>query len=105
MQVSVDMTRAMETLTTLRRSGVMATPTHLLVHAAARALKENPGIHQIIAGNTRRWPGSVDIGLSVAGETFVAPVLVIERADQKTVEELVAETARRAPEAQEADQR
>jgi pyruvate/2-oxoglutarate dehydrogenase complex dihydrolipoamide acyltransferase (E2) component len=40
----------------------------------------------------------------VTGETFVAPVMVIEGADQKTVEELVEETTRRAPEIRTADQ-
>jgi pyruvate dehydrogenase E2 component (dihydrolipoamide acetyltransferase) len=46
----------------------------------------------------------VDIGLSVTGETFVAPVLVIEGADQKSVADIAAETARRTPEVRQADQ-
>jgi pyruvate/2-oxoglutarate dehydrogenase complex dihydrolipoamide acyltransferase (E2) component len=94
MQVAVDMTNGLTLLNTMRRAGVMATPTHMLVYAAARALKENPGIHQLIAGNTRNRPEHVDIGLSVAGETFVAPVLIIENADEKTIADIAAETAR-----------
>lgn len=105
LQITVDMTNAMRRLEELRRAGVQATSTHLLVHAAARALAANPSVHQIIAGNTRHRPDRVDIGLSVTGDTFVAPVLVLEGADQKTVAEIAAESAQRAPEAREADRR
>jgi pyruvate/2-oxoglutarate dehydrogenase complex dihydrolipoamide acyltransferase (E2) component len=59
----------------------------------------------MIAGTKRYRPERVDIGLSVTGETFVAPVLVIEGADQKTVPEIVAEIAARAPAAREEDQK
>ena len=104
LQTSVDMTNALRRLEDLRRAGVQATTTHLLVHATARALATNPGVHQLIAGNTRHRPRCVDIGLSVTGETFVAPVLVIEGADTKTVAEIAAETALRAPEARRWDQ-
>ena len=75
------------------------------MHAAAKALAANPALHQIIAGHRRHRPSQVDIGLSVAGETFVAPVLIIERADQKTVGEIAAETSSAAPRARENDQR
>jgi pyruvate dehydrogenase E2 component (dihydrolipoamide acetyltransferase) len=104
-QISVDMTEGLRRLEELRRSGVPATHTHLLVHATARALAANPKLHQMIAGSRRHRPPRVDIGLSVTGETFVAPVLVIEGADTKTVAEIAAETTRRAPEVREADQR
>jgi pyruvate/2-oxoglutarate dehydrogenase complex dihydrolipoamide acyltransferase (E2) component len=104
-QVTADMTHAAQRLEELRRGGVPATFTHLLVHAAARGLAANPNLHQLIAGNRRHRPDRVDIGLSVAGETFVAPVLVLEGADKKTVAELADETTRRAVETREADQR
>ena len=102
-QISVDMTGANGRLTALRRQGVQATTTHLLVSAAARALAVNPSLHCLLAGTRRHRPTRVDIGLSVTGETFVAPVLVIEGADQKTVAEIAAETTRRAPEVQASD--
>ena len=104
-QATADMTHAMERLEEFRRGGVPATYTHLLVHAAARALAANPSLHQIIAGNRRHRPERVDIGLSVAGETFVAPVLVLEGADKKTIAEIAEETVRRAVETRQADQR
>ena len=77
-QTSVDMTAALAQLEELRRQRVMATTTHQLVRAVARALAANPAIHQMIAGGRRYRPERVDIGLSVTGETFIAPVLVIE---------------------------
>jgi len=105
LQIRVDMTNALERLETLRRSGVLASTTHQLAHAAARALAANPGLHQVIAGSRRHRPSRVDIGLSVAGDTFVAPVLVIEGADRKSVQEIAVEVARRVPEVREADRR
>src|SRR5687768_10356147 len=72
-QATVDMTHATDRLEALRRQGVHATSTHLLVHAAARALSANPRFNQIVAGNRRNRPTHVDIGLSIAGDSFVAP--------------------------------
>lgn len=104
-QINVDMTPALRTLDALRREGTQATTTHLLVSAAARSLAAHPALHQIVAGRRRHRPARVDIGLSVTGETFVAPVLVIEDADRKTVAEIARETALRTPEVRQADSR
>jgi pyruvate/2-oxoglutarate dehydrogenase complex dihydrolipoamide acyltransferase (E2) component len=103
-QITVDMTCALQRLDDFRRRGVVATPTHLLIHAVARALAQNLDLHQVVTGNRRDRPGRVDIGLSITGEIFVAPVLVIEGADQKDVAEIAAETASRVPEVRKADQ-
>jgi pyruvate/2-oxoglutarate dehydrogenase complex dihydrolipoamide acyltransferase (E2) component len=102
-QVTVDMSNALRRLDAHRRQGVLATPTHLLVRATARALAANADLHQMIAGERRHYPDRVDIGLSISGEIFVDPVLVIEGADKKTVPEIAAEIARRVPEVQQAD--
>ena len=104
-QVKVDMTNATRRLEEFRRAGSLVTATHLVVRAAARALADNRQLHQRVAGTRRTYPDRVDIGLSITGETFVAPVLVIESADKKTLPEIAAEIARRVPEAQAADQR
>jgi pyruvate dehydrogenase E2 component (dihydrolipoamide acetyltransferase) len=104
-QVSVDMTVALTRLERLRQQGTNATATHLLVHAVARVLADNPTLHQIVAGTRRLRPASVDIGLSVAGETFVAPLLVIEGADSKDVPTLAQEMTRRTPEVRSTDAR
>ena len=104
MQTTVDMTQATRQLEELRREGVQATSTHLLVHAAARALASNPKWHQVVGGNRRSHPAHVDIGLSITGESFVAPVLVIERADEKSIADIAHEVSSRAPEVRQADQ-
>lgn len=104
-QTTVDMTAALEQLEELRRAGVTATPTHQLVHAAARALAANPGLHQLIAGSRRMYPRRVDIGLSITGDTFVAPVLILEGADEKSLADIAAETTRRAADVREEERR
>lgn len=103
-QTTVDMTHATAELEALRRQGVPATATHLLVHATARALWANRKLHQLVAGNRRHNPSHVDIGLSITGEGFVAPVLVIERAEEKSVADIVHEVADRAADVRRADQ-
>lgn len=102
-QITVDMTAALRRLDALRRTGVQATATHLLVRATARTLAANPGLHQLVAGGRRYRPAQVDIGLSITGDSFVDPVLVLEAVDRKSVSEIAVETARRVPEVRDAD--
>lgn len=96
-QLTVDMTAAVRRLDALRREGVNATATHLLIQAAARALAAHPELHVLVSGRRRHHPARVDIGLSVAGEIFVAPVLIIEDAASKSVAQIAAEVAARVP--------
>jgi pyruvate/2-oxoglutarate dehydrogenase complex dihydrolipoamide acyltransferase (E2) component len=104
-QVMVDMTAALQKLDALRRTGVAATATHLLVQAVGRALAANADLHQLVCGTRRHRPERVDVGVSITGETFIAPVLVIEGADRKSVPELAAEMTRRVPEVRDADRK
>jgi pyruvate dehydrogenase E2 component (dihydrolipoamide acetyltransferase) len=105
LQVSVDMTQALQRLESLRRDGVHATSTHLLVLATARAFASNPDLHQMVVGAKRHRPRRVDIGLSVTGDAFITPVVVIEGADKKSVPEIAAEVARCVPLVRVRDQR
>lgn len=84
-----DMTQAQAAIQTLRKKGIAATYTHVIVRAAALALKQYPEGHQVVCGYTRVLPARVDIGLSVAGQTSYAPVLVIEGADARPLDALV----------------
>lgn len=84
-----DMSQANTVLDALRERGMKATYTHLFVRAAALALDRNPGSHQQICNYRRMHPGQVDIGLSVAGQTSYAPVLVIPQAERRPLPELV----------------
>jgi pyruvate/2-oxoglutarate dehydrogenase complex dihydrolipoamide acyltransferase (E2) component len=102
-EISADMTNALVRLDAFRQAGTAVSVTHLLVYAAAQALASNPGLHMLIAGNRRHRPTQVDIGLSVTGETFVAPVLIVEAADRKSVTDIADEVTRRVPEVRDAD--
>lgn len=104
-QTEVDMTKALAHLEQLRLEGVRATATHLIIAATARVLAANADLHQMVAGARRHRPKQVDIGLSIAGETFVAPVLVVEQADRKSVGEIVATLDAELPRVREADRR
>jgi hypothetical protein len=88
----VDMTNAMEALRLLRAASRRATVTHLVVRAAALALARNPELHQIVCNYRRLTPGSVDIGLSMAGQTTYAPVVVLAQAEKQRLAELVPRT-------------
>lgn len=82
--------RIKETLQLLRKRGLPATYTQIFVRAVALALRRVPEAHTLVCGYRRLQPGTVDIGLSVAGRTNYAPVLVIPRADELTLPELSA---------------
>jgi pyruvate/2-oxoglutarate dehydrogenase complex dihydrolipoamide acyltransferase (E2) component len=88
----VDMTQAKVALKLLREAKVPATYTHLIVRAAALALARNPQLHQMVVGYKRLTPGQVDIGLSMAGDTTYAPVVVLPAADRSPLGTLVTST-------------
>jgi len=85
----VDMTQATAALKLLREAGLRATFTHLIVRAAAVALARNPELRQMVCGYRRLTPADVDIGLSMAGETTYAPVVVLAGADRTPLGPLV----------------
>ena len=96
--VDVDMTRTGALVERLRTRGVRATHNHVIVRAAALALSRHPELHQLVAGNRRLRPERVDIGLSVAGHTNYAPIMIIEDAARKALPALCDEIVRRVPE-------
>ena len=103
--MDVDMTRPRVLVERLREKGIRATYNHLFVRAAALALSRLPDLHVMVIGSRRLRPGQVDIGLSVAGQTNFAPVMVIEDAGRKTLAQLAEEVTRRVPEVQEKEKK
>ncbi len=85
-----DMSKAQVALHLLRARGLPATWTHLIVRAVALGLKRSPESHQVVAGYRRLRPAHADIGLSVAGRTNYAPVLIIPQAETRLLPDLVA---------------
>jgi pyruvate dehydrogenase E2 component (dihydrolipoamide acetyltransferase) len=88
----VDMTQAKLARRILREAGIPATVTHLIVRACALALARHPHLHQTVCNYRRITPGAVDIGLSQAGQTTYAPVVVLAGADRQPLGELVPAT-------------
>lgn len=101
----VDLTNAQEALNVLRARGLPATWTHLFVRAAALGLKRAPEAHQMVAGYRRLRPAHVDIGLSVAGQTNFAPVLIVPAAEERELPELVAFLSQEVPAVREKEKR
>ncbi len=101
--VEVDVSQAKELIDLSRERGLRLTYATLLVRAVAVVLKSEPGLHVMICGNTVHHPSRVDIALSIAGQSVITPVLVIEGADQKTLPAIADEIVRRVPEVQKAD--
>lgn len=97
--LEVDVTGAAQILKRLKAKDRTVTWTHVFVRAVALVLARNPDLHQLVAGNKKIQPRSVDICLSVAGDSSVTPVVVIEDASNKDIFAIAAEVIRRAPQA------
>lgn len=100
-----DMSQAVRVVSVLKQAGIAATYTHVLLRAVALALLRCPDSHQLVCGYQRLHPGRVDIGLSVAGQTSYAPVLVIEHAPEKTLPKLVKFLQDAVPQTRDKEQR
>ncbi|HLK39117.1 MAG TPA: 2-oxo acid dehydrogenase subunit E2 [Polyangiaceae bacterium] len=87
--VLADMTNAKAALRIMRGARIPATMAHLILRACAIVLSRNPNFHQMVCNYKRLTPGRVDIGLSLAGETTYAPVVVIGEADRLPLLDLV----------------
>lgn len=103
--LDVDMTRVGKQVEALKARGVKATFNHAVVRACALVLARKPELHLIVAGTKRLAPGRVDIGLSVAGTSHYAPVMVIEGAPEKPLDALCEEIVRRVPEVRAKEER
>jgi pyruvate/2-oxoglutarate dehydrogenase complex dihydrolipoamide acyltransferase (E2) component len=101
--MEIDMTVCNEVIQQFRDKGVRITYTHIFIRAAALVLAQHPDLHQLIKGTRRLLPRNVDIGLSVEGDSVAAPVLVIENAESKTLQEIADEVINRAPEVRSKD--
>ena len=97
--IDADATAGSEILKKLRSEGTPVTWTHVFVRAAAMVLARHPELQQLVAGNSRLHPSTVDICLSIAGDASVTPVLIVEDAGRKDLRTIAAEIIRRTPEA------
>jgi pyruvate dehydrogenase E2 component (dihydrolipoamide acetyltransferase) len=93
--LEIDATRATQSIHRWREKGQRVTVTHLIIRAAALALAKNPELNVMLVGNRRFYPATVTIGVSIAADSFVAPVLIIAEAEKKPVIILAREVAER----------
>jgi pyruvate dehydrogenase E2 component (dihydrolipoamide acetyltransferase) len=91
--IEIDMTKATQSIHLLRAKGHRVTFTHLIIRAASLALARNAALNVMLVGNSRFYPATVTIGVSVAADSFFAPVLVIAEAESKPVITLARELA------------
>lgn len=99
----VDMTRAMEMLRRASTNERRFTPTCLFLRSAALALTRLPKLHQMIVGNRRYLYDRVDLCLSVAGQSAMAPRLILRDAANKSWAALAEEVRAEAPGAREGE--
>jgi len=103
----LDLTRAMAFLGEQQKGDLpRLTFTHLLIKASAQALKSRPELGWRMAGYRLVKPGSVDIGVSVAGARGgMTPVVVIRSAEKKGLPEIMEELRREARRAREEEEK
>ena len=90
--ILLDMSAALEFCHQYRRQQkVPLAILHLLIRASALMIKHYPTLNYMLDGYKIVIPDSIDIGVSVAGEESVTPVVVIPYADKKSLPEIVEE--------------
>lgn len=97
--IDVDLSKTEQFLSQLKLKERTVSWTYIFVRAAALTLARNPELHQLVAGNRKIHPTSVDICLSVAGESTVTPVVIIRDAAAKDVIAITADVLRLTPDA------
>jgi pyruvate/2-oxoglutarate dehydrogenase complex dihydrolipoamide acyltransferase (E2) component len=82
-----------------KKYGVPLTHLHLIIKAVAQTVEQEPWLNYMVAGYKIIQPSSIDIGVSVAADESVTPVVVITEANKKSLKEICTELATRAGEA------
>ena len=82
-----------------KRHGVPLTYLHMIIKAGAMIMKKYPWSNYMIERYRIIHPSSIDVGISVAGEEVITPVVIIREADKKSLIEIVEEFRRKTAEA------
>ena len=82
-----------------KRHGVPLTYLHMLIKACTLIMKKYPWTNYMIERYRVIHPSSIDVGISVAGEEVITPVVIIREADKKSLIEIVEEFRRKTAEA------
>src|SRR5689334_21856751 len=74
--VDADMTESLRIVEACAAQKLRLTHNHVIFRAVALTLKEHPELNKMSSGNRVAFLEKVDLGISLAGESFVAPVFV-----------------------------
>jgi hypothetical protein len=85
----VDMTQVQKAIRILRDAKIPATYPHMIVRALGIGFSNNPHLAQFVSNYQRLIPGKFDVGLSMAGQTAYAPVVVVPAVDRKPLSTLI----------------
>jgi pyruvate/2-oxoglutarate dehydrogenase complex dihydrolipoamide acyltransferase (E2) component len=98
--IEVNMTKMEDLIRDARDRGMRVTYAHIFVRAAALALKAHPTFQAMLCGGKIYNPGRVDIALSVDAGTVLAPVLIVEDAETKSLPAVANEVLEKIPKVQ-----
>jgi len=103
---SIDMENADQLIQRMRHEqGVHIRYLHLFIRACGLALARFPGLHAMLDGSRRiLHPSTVDIGVSAAGTTNYAPVVLLEDVAKKDLGTLTREMTEGAEKARAEEQ-
>lgn len=93
--LQVDMTQARALIDDARQRGTRLTYAAFFVRAAALALAAHPDLHVVVCGAKIYSPARIDIAVSVAAAGSLAPVMVLESANTKSLAQLSTELSER----------
>jgi len=105
MSVEVDVSICERKMADWKSQGAAMTYPAILVRIAAMALAKEPQLHVMLSGYNRFYPEHVEIALSVAGESFVSPLMVIREAETKDIFSIAEEIRYEASQVRERDRR
>jgi 2-oxoglutarate dehydrogenase E2 component (dihydrolipoamide succinyltransferase) len=74
-----------------KKHGLPITYLHIIIKVLAMVIRKYPWANNMIERYRIIKPSSIDIGISVAGEETVTPVVIIREADKKELKEIVEE--------------
>jgi 2-oxoglutarate dehydrogenase E2 component (dihydrolipoamide succinyltransferase) len=82
-----------------KKHGLPLTYLHLIIKTCAMVVKKYPWANYMMERYRIIKPSTIDIGISVAGEETITPVVIIREADKKGLKEIVEEFRVKAGEA------
>jgi pyruvate/2-oxoglutarate dehydrogenase complex dihydrolipoamide acyltransferase (E2) component len=82
-----------------KKHGVSLSTVHLIVKTLALTIEKEPWLNYMVDGYKIIKPATIDIGVSVVAQESIAPVVVIQEANRKSLKEISEELKQKAAEA------